>query len=470
MLPNQFYIVANILIVLDAFICIGGGYTAYLISIEVEKNVLIMAWNDMLGSILFLMFINNFIMGRFGFYSAKRFPSLVKMTFDVFVVSALDVIVLVAGALLTNVSPFSRVFAVAYFLCIAIPFFLVRIVFYIYLNRRTKTSFNSRQILLVGSGKRLDLVADALNLQLSWGHRIIGRLRVNGGSDPYESKIPVLGHIRNFKEVLVQHEVDEVVFAFEKGFPLNLDSNLGKCEEMGISYRIVPSLFDISSPRLRVETIQGIPTLTSYSLSIDASGLLWKRILDLFAGLIGFFVFLILYPIMATAIKMDSPGPVLFKQKRVGQNGRMFYLYKYRSMYKDADARKKELLSKSEMSGPIFKIERDPRITRVGRFLRKTSLDEFPQFINVLKGEMSLVGTRPPTPDEVAEYEDWHRRRISLKPGITGLWQISGRNAITDFNEVVKLDLKYIDKWRFLNDLLILWKTVWVVLARKGAR
>jgi exopolysaccharide biosynthesis polyprenyl glycosylphosphotransferase len=470
MLPNQFYIVANILIVLDAFICIGGGYAAYLISIEVEKNVLIMARDHILSLVLFLMFTNNFIMGRFGFYAAKRFPSFIKMVYELFIVCALDVVVLVTGALLTNITPFSRVFAVAYFLSIAILFILLRGIFYFYLDKRTKTAFNSRQILLVGSEERLELVADALNMQLSWGHRIIGRLRINEDADPHESKIPILGHLRNFKEVLVQHGIDEVVFAFDKGFPLDLESNLRKCEEMGVSFRIVPSLFDISSPRLRVETIQGIPTLTSYSVSIDASGLLWKRILDLFAGMVGFLAFLMLYPIMAVVIKLDSPGPVLFKQKRVGQSGRTFYLYKYRSMNKNADACKKELLSKSEMSGPIFKIERDPRITKVGRFLRKTSLDEFPQFINVLKGEMSLVGTRPPTPDEVAEYEDWHRRRISLKPGITGLWQISGRNAITDFNEVVRLDLRYIDKWRFSNDLIILWKTIWVVLARKGAK
>jgi lipopolysaccharide/colanic/teichoic acid biosynthesis glycosyltransferase len=139
-------------------------------------------------------------------------------------------------------------------------------------------------------------------------------------------------------------------------------------------------------------------------------------------------------------------------------------------MISGAEAQKKALLARSEMNGPIFKMEDDPRITRVGRFLRKTSLDEFPQFINVLKGEMSLVGTRPPTPDEVEQYEGWHRRRISIKPGITGLWQISGRNAITDFPQVVALDLQYIDGWLFRNDLVILWKTIWVVLGRKGAK
>lgn len=174
-------------------------------------------------------------------------------------------------------------------------------------------------------------------------------------------------------------------------------------------------------------------------------------------------------PVLALAIKLDSPGPVLFKQKRVGQNGRIFSMYKFRSMYVDAEERKQELLAQNQMQGLMFKVQDDPRITRVGRFLRKTSLDEIPQFINVIKGEMSLVGTRPPTLEEVNQYEAWHRRRISMKPGITGLWQVSGRNKVNDFNEVVRLDLAYIDQWHFLKDIKIIFKTIWVVLKRKGA-
>ncbi|MFH1349383.1 MAG: exopolysaccharide biosynthesis polyprenyl glycosylphosphotransferase, partial [Pseudomonadota bacterium] len=229
-------------------------------------------------------------------------------------------------------------------------------------------------------------------------------------------------------------------------------------------------LVDPSNPILKAETLQGIPTLAAYATTATASGLMYKRILDFIAGIAGFMLFLILYPIIALATKLDSPGPVVFSQTRVGQHNRLFKLYKFRSMYADAESRKSGLLDKSEISGPMFKMENDPRITRVGRFLRKTSLDELPQFINILKGEMSLVGTRPPTPDEVKQYEDWHRRRISIKPGLTGLWQVSGRSKITDFREVVKLDLKYLDNWRFIVDLVILWKTLWVVLARKGAK
>jgi lipopolysaccharide/colanic/teichoic acid biosynthesis glycosyltransferase len=169
------------------------------------------------------------------------------------------------------------------------------------------------------------------------------------------------------------------------------------------------------------------------------------------------------------AIRLESPGPIFFGQTRVGENGRKFTCWKFRSMYLDAEERKRELLHLNEMGGAIFKIRDDPRVTRVGKFLRKTSLDELPQFWNVLRGEMSLVGTRPPTPDEVEKYENWQRRRISIKPGLTGLWQVSGRNSISDFNEVVRLDLKYIDGWSLGLDIKLLLKTLKVVFFREGA-
>ena len=159
-----------------------------------------------------------------------------------------------------------------------------------------------------------------------------------------------------------------------------------------------------------------------------------------------------------------------FKQKRVGKNGRYFFIYKFRSMYKDAEARKKELMDKNEMNGLMFKMTDDPRITKVGKFIRKTSIDELPQFFNVLKGDMSLVGTRPPTVDEFKQYEGHHKRRLSMKPGITGLWQVSGRSNIEDFEEVVKLDLQYIDNWCLALDFKILIKTVGVIFFGRGAK
>jgi exopolysaccharide biosynthesis polyprenyl glycosylphosphotransferase len=194
-----------------------------------------------------------------------------------------------------------------------------------------------------------------------------------------------------------------------------------------------------------------------------------KRLLDIVGGLIGLIITGILTVFIAPAIKLDSPGPVFFSQTRVGKNARRFKIYKFRSMYRDAEERLRDLQAHNEMNGLMFKMENDPRITRVGAFLRKTSLDEFPQFLNVLKGDMSLVGTRPPTEAEFEQYNEHYRRRLSMTPGLTGLWQVSGRSSITDFDEVVRLDLEYIDSWGLTLDFKIILKTILVVFRGRGA-
>ena len=191
----------------------------------------------------------------------------------------------------------------------------------------------------------------------------------------------------------------------------------------------------------------------------------------LIAGaIVGLLITAVITVFVAPAILIESPGPLFFKQKRVGKNGRYFYMYKFRSMYKDAEERKKALMEQNEMKGLMFKMTDDPRITKVGKFIRATSIDELPQFFNVLKGDMSLVGTRPPTVDEFMQYAGYHKRRLSIKPGITGLWQVSGRSNIEDFEEVVKLDLEYIDNWSIALDIKILLKTILAVFKKDGSR
>jgi len=196
----------------------------------------------------------------------------------------------------------------------------------------------------------------------------------------------------------------------------------------------------------------------------------WKRTFDIFfsgTAIVCLSPFLI---VTALAIRIESKGPIIYKSKRVGSNYDIFDFLKFRSMYADAEERKKELMAQNEMNGLMFKMENDPRITKTGDFLRKTSLDEFPQFINILKGDMSLVGTRPPTLDEFAQYSPYHKKRLSFRPGLTGMWQVSGRSDITDFEEIVKLDVEYIDNWSFWLDIKILLKTFLEVFTQKGAR
>jgi exopolysaccharide biosynthesis polyprenyl glycosylphosphotransferase len=315
------------------------------------------------------------------------------------------------------------------------------------------------------------VISDAFERQLSWGHELVYDLSgktsghcLNGN----QCALPT-DRIKLLPQILTQTQIDEVVFAIAGDASIDLKSYTEVCRKMGIPVRIVPALWNPDADNLRVEDVQGIPFLSIPVNNFNAAGLLYKRLLDVLGGLVGTVIFLALFPFVAVAIKLDSPGPILFRQKRVGQNGRVFNLLKFRTMFVDAEERKKELAALNVMNGPMFKVKNDPRITRVGRFLRKMSIDEFPQFVNVLKGEMSLVGTRPPTLDEVNTYDLAHRKRISARPGITGLWQVSGRNRIDDFQRVVELDCRYLEKWRFLDDIKILLKTVVVVLMRKGA-
>lgn len=241
-------------------------------------------------------------------------------------------------------------------------------------------------------------------------------------------------------------------------------------ESMGIACHYNIDIIDRPQKEIRVGKFAGY-TVVTYAINyIDYRRMMIKRLIDIVGGLVGLLITTVVTPFVALAIRIDSPGPVLFAQTRIGKNGRRFKIYKFRSMYIDAEARKKELEEQNEMQGLMFKMENDPRITKVGKFIRKTSIDELPQFFNIVKGDMSLVGTRPPTEDEFEQYNSHYRRRISMTPGLTGLWQISGRSEIVDFDDVVKYDLEYIDNWTLGLDIKILVQTVWVVLTGKGSK
>ena len=245
-------------------------------------------------------------------------------------------------------------------------------------------------------------------------------------------------------------------------------------EDMGITVNVnIPSLEKIVTESKYNNlncVIESDYPMAQFAPTVMSPGkLALKRFVDIIGGIVGTVLSLPIILIVAIPLKIESPGPLIFKQQRVGKNGRIFNIYKLRSMYQDAEERKKALMEQNKMDGHMFKMDNDPRITKVGKFIRKTSIDELPQFWNVLKGDMSLVGTRPPTVDEFEKYESHHKRRLSMKPGITGKWQVSGRSDIQDFEEVVKLDCEYIDEWSPFLDIQILFKTVGVVLTHKGA-
>lgn len=238
---------------------------------------------------------------------------------------------------------------------------------------------------------------------------------------------------------------------------------------MGVTTHVSINTFLDGAPNLVVEHVNDYTVITTSINLMSFKQKVIKRAIDILCSIPGLLVTLLLTIILGPIIYIQSPGPIFFKQTRVGRNGRKFKMYKFRSMYMDAEERKKELMAQNKMSGLMFKMDNDPRITPIGRFIRKTSLDEFPQFINIFKGDMSMVGTRPPTLDEYELYEMHHKSRLAIKPGLTGMWQSSGRSDITDFEEVVRLDNEYIRNFSIGLDIKIIFKTLWSVVSRKGS-
>ena len=283
--------------------------------------------------------------------------------------------------------------------------------------------------------------------------------------------IPVVADRKNAVNYLCQNWVDEVITCYNNNEDV-INPILEDCREMGITVHIALTKCGIEGAKRRIENVGGYTVVTNYITSASNRQIFLKRLMDICGGIVGCLITLILFLFVAPAIYIKSPGPIFFSQIRVGKNGKKFRIYKFRSMYMDAEERKKELMKQNKVKdGMMFKMDHDPRIIKgVGNFIRKTSIDEFPQFFNVLKGDMSLVGTRPPTVDEWEKYNKHHRRRMAIKPGLTGMWQISGRSSITDFDEVVALDTKYIAEWNIGLDIKILFKTVGVIFIGKGSQ
>lgn len=280
--------------------------------------------------------------------------------------------------------------------------------------------------------------------------------------------IPVIADNQTLLDYIKCHVVDEVFINLPKSINLS-DTLLNGCIDMGVTVHLKLYKFADMLSNQSVENFAGYTVLSSCIKMATPRQLFLKRAMDIAGGLVGCIITLIATIFVAPVILIQSPGPVFFSQTRVGKNGRKFKIYKFRSMYTDAEERKKELMAQNKMNGLMFKMDNDPRIFPFGNFIRKTSIDELPQFWNVLKGDMSLVGTRPPTVDEYEQYEYHHHIRLASKPGLTGLWQVSGRSDITDFEDVVALDTRYITEWNLGLDIKIIFKTIQVVFTGHGS-
>jgi exopolysaccharide biosynthesis polyprenyl glycosylphosphotransferase len=326
---------------------------------------------------------------------------------------------------------------------------------------------NVRYMLILGANTRAKAFADLVESHAELGLKVIGYLRADAADTGGTPVRPVLGMIDDLEEILHSQIVDEVAICLPFSMEELIEQAAYLCEQEGKVVRMPVAPVERVLTGGRLETIDGIGVYSLANGPDRAAALLIKRLLDIAGSAFLLVVLSPLLALLAVLVKSDSPGPALFRQERVGLHGRTFQVVKFRSMCSDAEEQLEQLSRHNRIKGHAFKLDQDPRTTRVGRFLRRCSLDELPQLWNVLRGEMSLVGPRPPLPSEVANYDVWHRRRLSMKPGMTGLWQVDGRNE-REFDRWVETDLEYIDTWSLWLDFKIIARTVPAVLAGTG--
>ncbi|RKZ32475.1 hypothetical protein DRQ19_04040 [bacterium] len=329
-----------------------------------------------------------------------------------------------------------------------------------------RKGIGTSRILLIGKGEILSRIFNRLKNDPLTSPCVIGVIPT--GDCPDIPADAVFGSIEQLKWVLIREGITELILC---DFDISQEEILRiiyECHKENILFEMVPKIHGLLSGNIQIDYIDGIATIAFSDLVLKGWQRIAKRTLDVVFTTMALILLLPLFAATAVAIKVTSPGPVFFKQVRIGRNGRRFWMWKFRSMYEDAERRLAELLALNEKEGPIFKIRNDPRITPIGRFIRRYSIDELPQLFNVMLGDMSLVGPRPPLPSEVEKYESWQLKRTDTTPGMTGLWQISGRSN-TSFADMVRLDISYIENWSIWLDIYILMKTIPAVLKSEGA-
>lgn len=453
----------TIQIIIDALLVIAAFSITLALLGEGMDGRSIMQFTVLTGIFILIYLLSNkesYLYNRTMFYYMDRVFKKVTKSFCLAAISTAAFMFFVTEDVKSR--QFYIVFIAITYIAILINVFLYRPLSKKLISYRApRTVFVGR----VGAFDKFRYFMDKTSIRLDFvGHVAMERADMEG-SDAY------LGCLEDLEELIKIHNIDQVYIMQKQTDQLqNTQKYIDLCIAMGVTVRLVVNFYKKRRADSYVSTVGTYPIITYHTISLNATEQLAKRVMDIVGGIIGAVVFSPIMLVTAIAIKLDSPGPVMFNQVRVGQNGRRFKIYKFRSMYIDAEERKKELMAQNEMQGGVmFKMKDDPRVTRVGKIIRKLSIDELPQFFNVIQGSMSLVGTRPPTEDEVEKYERNQWRRISIKPGITGLWQVSGRSNVLDFEDVVEMDVEYIDNWTISQDIKIMLKTVLVLLKHDGA-
>ncbi len=488
MIKEQSNILKKVVIFSDLCIVAISFFIGYSLRDKIHDIYPISAYIGLLPIVLFIWVWLLYYFGMYSFLKIKKIPEVLFIVFKtavigfiilggyIFIINMRNISSMYSGYILMyNIS---RMFIAFTFIIAAFLITIERITLIYIFKSLLKKGPNIksslivfRSILIIGTGKRARHFIDLINKNPDWGISIVGLVDI----DPAKkgeiiNGYKIIGIFNDIPEIIHKNIVDEVVFVVPRSWLNKIEDMMYFCENEGLSVNLAVDLFELKLSKAKHTDLHGFPLLTFESAPTKLWDLFIKRLFDFVFSGIAFILLIPLFAIVAILIKATSKGPVLFKQKRCSIYGRWFILYKFRTMVVDAESRLKDILNYNTMQGPVFKMAHDPRITKVGKWLRKFSIDELPQLWNVFKGDMSLVGPRPPLPAEVEKYDNWQRRKLSMRPGITCLWQISGRNKITDFNEWMRLDLEYIDNWSLWLDFKILLKTIPVVLFAVGAK
>jgi exopolysaccharide biosynthesis polyprenyl glycosylphosphotransferase len=404
-----------------------------------------------------------------GVYPYRRGRSVVEETYHIATAVTVGVVILITVGLFFQPLLYSRLIFLYFAFLVTMLLGMSRFGIQVLRGHLRRFEVGVDRVLLIGAGDVGRMFMRTVAARPDYGYQLVGFLDDNPAKSendigPYKA----LGPVDNLGEALDALRIDSVVICLPWQSHRMIQRLLRSCERRNVRAQVVPDLFQLTMNQVYVDDFNGIPLIGTRGVNIQGWNLFIKRASDLVFGGLGALLALPLAAIIALAIKLDSKGPVLYRQTRVGKNGEPFTCFKFRSMVEGAEHLQPHLTETNEATGPLFKVRNDPRRTRVGRWLRRYSLDELPQLINVLRGEMSLVGPRPNLPEEAEQYAEWHRKRLTVSPGITGLWQVSGRSELT-FDEMVLLDLYYVENWDFALDVSILLRSAPAILRGRGA-
>ncbi len=470
-LLRQLLIVVDLAIVLTAFFI--AHYLRQQLAFLYDSSVIKVIYpvETYLSILPVLLIIWGGALQITGVYQPFRGKNITHMLLDIFKAVIIATLFFGSFAYILKIQFVSRllIFLISILTWLLLSMERIFIIYSLYYAR--KHGYNTRYMLIVGTGKRAQGFIQLISDHPEWGFRIAGLIDDEEALKGQEIRgYKVLGLIHEIPAILNQMIIDEIVFIVPRAWLGRIENAINYCEQVGKRVSVAMDLFTTKFAKAKQTDLHDFPLLMFQSTSDKLWQLLLKRLLDITVSLATLVLLFPLMTVIVLMIKISSGGPILFKQVRCSLNGRLFTMYKFRTMIVNAEEKLEALRKHNEMSGPVFKMHNDPRIVGFGKWLRRFSLDELPQLINILRGDMSIVGPRPPIPAEVKKYEPWQRRRLSMRPGLTCLWQIEGRNKIVKFDEWMRLDLEYIDHWSLWLDLKICLRTIPVVLFGIGAK